>query len=293
LKLSARDIEHLAQVGLEAAFAAANFIALQSDQRHTTTLKTGVESLATQVVTAIDIKSQEIILNLLEDSISTYDLGLISEELEDDQSRFTKDHFWCIDPLDGTLPFTEQRHGYAVSIALVNRTGESLIGIVVDPYHKKDYIAIKGRGCKVDGKSFQIDPVINNKLVCHFDRSFVQSASYQSTLTQLEKIKEQLYLSELQTVTGSGAVMNALSLLDNRFGCYVKLSKSKIGGGCIWDFAATSLIFEELGLYVSDSFGKPLKLNKKDSVYMNKEGVLFSSNSALFKELINLAKFKE
>lgn len=289
MKLSDIDIDHLAQVGLETALAAADFIASQSDQRHATTLKSGVESLATQVVTAIDIKSQEIILDKLEESMSAYDLGLLSEELEDDQSRFTKDYFWCIDPLDGTLPFTEQRHGYALSIALVNKAGESLIGIVADPYYKRHYVAIKGRGCKMNGKAFQIDSINDHNLVCHFDRSFIQSTNYQSTMAQLGQIKEKFALTDLQVITGAGAVMNALDLLDARHGCYIKLPKPTKGGGCIWDFAATSLIFKELGVYVSDSFGNPLGLNKSDSLYMNKEGVLFATDMMLGKELIVLA----
>ena len=49
----------------------------------------------------------------------TYDLALLTEESEDDRSCFEKDYFWCIDPLDGTLPFTRNEAGYSVSIGLV------------------------------------------------------------------------------------------------------------------------------------------------------------------------------
>jgi 3'-phosphoadenosine 5'-phosphosulfate (PAPS) 3'-phosphatase len=289
VKLSKSDIEQLAQEGLEAALAAAEYISSQSTQSHETRLKSGIESLATQVVTAVDLKSQEIILSKLSASIIKYDLGLISEELIDDQSRCEKDYFWSIDPLDGTLPFTEQRHGYAVSIALLNKLGQPIIGIVVDPDQSKHYVSIKGAGCSINGNSNQVPQTHKNQLVCHFDRSFLESADYDATISQLHQIKEELGLKDLQIQTGAGAVMNALDLLDSSYGCYVKLPKPNLGGGCIWDFAATSLIFEELGFYVSDSSGKPLALNKSNSLYMNKEGVLFATDIALGKALIFLA----
>jgi fructose-1,6-bisphosphatase/inositol monophosphatase family enzyme len=293
MRLSKLDIEHLAQVGLDAALSSGEYIASQIGQVHDTTFKSGVQSLATQVVTAVDVKSQEIILEKLAESIIKYDLGLLSEEMPDDQSRFEKEYFWSIDPLDGTLPFTEQRQGYAVSIALLNKLGAPIIGIVVDPYLKKHFVAIKGAGCFVNGKPYQVDPDKRDQLICHFDRSFVSSVDYDSTVSQLHQIREKLGLSDLKIKTGAGAVMNALGLLDSAYGCYVKLPKPTKGGGCLWDFSATSLIFEELGLHISDSFGQPLALNRTDSFYMNKEGVLFASNITLGKELILLAEIVE
>ena len=50
--------------------------------------------------------------------------------------RLELNYFWCIDPLDGTLPFIEGKVGYAVSIGLVSRDGTPLIGVVCDPYHQ-------------------------------------------------------------------------------------------------------------------------------------------------------------
>ena len=84
--------------------------------------------------------------------------------------------------------------------------------------------------------------------------------------------------------------MNALQLLDTPAGCYFKLPKPNPGGGCIWDYAATSLIYEELGLHVSDSFGNLLALNRKDSPYMNQHGVIYTTDLALGKELVVLCE---
>ena len=66
-------------------------------------------SRASQIVTEVDLMSQEMILKHIHPTCEEYDLGLLIEESNDDLSRFEKDYFWCIDPLDGTLPFVEQQ----------------------------------------------------------------------------------------------------------------------------------------------------------------------------------------
>ncbi|MDF3128359.1 inositol monophosphatase family protein [Kiritimatiellaeota bacterium B1221] len=80
-------------------------------------------SLASAVVSELDREAQDLILTELEESVGRFDLGILAEESEDSQDRFEKEYFWCIDPLDGTLPFLEGKTGYAVSIALLSREG--------------------------------------------------------------------------------------------------------------------------------------------------------------------------
>ncbi len=55
------------------------------------------------------------------------------------------------------------------------------------------------------------------------------------------------------------------------------------GGGSLWDYAATACLFEEMGSFARDSFGEILDLNSRDSLFMNRKGVLFASH----KEIIN------
>lgn len=285
MKLSTESLSLLATVAEEAAQLAATYISSQIRHTHEQKLKSGTESLASQVVTAIDMESQRLILDHLAPSIESFDLGLLAEESTDSGSRFTKDYFWCVDPLDGTLPFTEQRDGYAVSIALVTQAGESVIGVVIDPYGNKTYSAVKGKGCQVNGKPFEFKPRVKNELVCHFDRSFLKADAYKDTISTLESIKTHLGYHVLDVRTGAGAVMNALGLLDTPAGCYLKLPKTQLGGGCIWDYAATELIYEELGLYVSDSYGNPLALNRPESTHMNTFGVIYSTDANIGKML--------
>ena len=182
------QLNELTTTAEKAAEIAADYISSQVSETHEISLKSGVDSLARQVVTAIDLESQRLILDELSASIKQYDLGLLTEELHHDGSRFVKDYFWCIDPLDGTLPFTERKPGYAVSLALVSQSGESMIGIVVDPQQDHTYVAIRGQGCKINGQPFEYKLKSRDQLNCNFDRSFAETERYPNTINTLESI---------------------------------------------------------------------------------------------------------
>lgn len=288
--LTTIQLEDLARTARVAAETAGRYIAAEFEHVHSSMRKSAGKSLASQVVTEVDQESQRLILDSLAHSIKTYDLGLLTEEMKDDGSRFEKDYFWCIDPLDGTLPFTEQQPGFAVSVTLIDQQGQPLIGVVVDPFDEEIYQVTRGKGFTINDLSLTFQSKIEGRLVCHFDRSFEDSDSYEVTIKSLENIASKLGCTGLDIRTGPGAVMNALDLLDVEIGCYIKLPKAEQGGGCIWDFAATSLIYQELGLHVSDSFGNPVPLNSRESVYLNQTGVIYATDKRLGKEIVELTK---
>ncbi len=252
--LSAVDLQTLSDIAISSAIDAAEMISANVGADIIVDKKKSGKSKAAQVVTEIDHKSQDLILNKLIPTCLEYDLGLLTEESEDDHSRFKKDYFWCIDPLDGTLPFVEARPGYAVSIALVSKAGRPVIGIVYDPVESVLYSAIKDMGAKKNGKRWRLE-------------------------TTTKKTAE--------LIDRGGAVMNACWVLENASAYYKKNPKIYNGGGCLWDYAATAVIFNELGAWVSDASGKPLDLNRKDSVYMNHSGVIFASNKEIAKKIVN------
>ena len=119
--LSSKDLYSLCDLAIHASSLASDLIKEGSRSNIVKQKKKGGDTLASQIVTEIDFKSQEIILDILKPSIKNFNLGLLTEEFTDDETRLSKDYFWCIDPLDGTLWFTEGTPGYAVSIALVSK----------------------------------------------------------------------------------------------------------------------------------------------------------------------------
>lgn len=289
MRLSGNDLVLLSQYAISAARQAGHLIAGYAQRPVTIDTKSGGASIAAQVVTEVDHLSQDIILRLLRPTCEIYDLALLSEEIPDDRARLHKDFFWCIDPLDGTLPFIESVPGYSVVIALVSRDGRPLIGVVYDPLTQTLYRAIKGQGAWRNDKPLQARKAdgFNPMLTYITDKSFAQDPLYQATLPQLGRIAEELGYADADFRLQGGAALNACRALEMP-ACYFKFPKPQKGGGSVWDYAATACLFREAGTPVSDMFGEPLVLNPDGATFMNHCGVLYASDQAIAKRMLAL-----
>jgi fructose-1,6-bisphosphatase/inositol monophosphatase family enzyme len=274
------DFEKLTGLAVHAAKEAGRIINSFSQQEVEVECKDGGHTYASQVVTVVDRKAQDAILETLSPSCDEYDLALLTEESEDDHSRFQKEYFWCIDPLDGTLPFTKKEPGYSVSIALVAKCGKPQIGVVYDPVHDILWQATKGFGVKRNDKTWKMQPK-GEELVFTYDRSFEDHPERLQVLKELEKYAGSVGLQGVVATQYGGAVINACHVLEYAPGCHFKFAKAEEGGGSIWDYAATACLFEEAGAEVSDVHGEPLDLNRPDSTFMNHRGAVYATDRFL------------
>lgn len=249
MSLNISELTQLCDMAKKAVLSAGKIIESAQGTHIDVHTKDGGTSLASNIVSEIDLKAQEAILNILSPTMTKYNLGLLTEESQDDESRFNKDYFWCIDPLDGTLPFSQNRDGYSTSIALVTQKGQSILGVINDPRNQNLYYAIKGQGAFKNDSPFKVNENRNDE-VFMIDDSM------------------------------GGAVMNALKTIEMAPAVYIKVPKENKGGGSLWDFAATSIIQKEAGGYNCDYYGDPLELNSKDT-FMNKKGVIYASSKKL------------
>ena len=274
------DLNDLTRKAVRASLEAGELIRSYQDQDVEVLHKEGGDTYASQVVTEVDQKAQEAILRILEPTCREFDLALLTEESEDDRSRFEKEYFWCIDPLDGTLPFTRKEPGYSVSIALVSRQGLPQIGVVYDPVHDVLWQATKGQGLLRNGIAWKMQPR-GKELVFTYDRSFESHPERARVLTELENYAESIGLQGVTASQFGGAVINACHSLESAPGCHFKFAKPQEGGGSIWDYAATACLYEEGGAVVSDVHGDPLDLNRHDSTFMNHRGAVYATDQAL------------
>ena len=334
MKLSKTELSELANLAIDAATAAGEMIA-RSRPKQIEHKSTG-GSLASQVVTEVDRRSEAIILETLRPTLKPahqrWELGLLTEEQPDDGGRFSADYFWCIDPIDGTLPFIEGTPGYAVSIALVRRDGTPTIGVVYDPVSETTVHAIAGSSSLLNNQSSTTLRVVFSDVSsrlgepCYFvqqaarafrngrsitvsrepgqqpssgpvlslftDRSFLSSEDHDHITNTLEKIARDMGLTGLHVDASAGAVMNACKVLANPPACYVKLPKQN-GGGSLWDYAATACIFSEAGAVATDIYGQCFDLNRADSTLMCHRGILFATNETLAKGIRDLLRRTE
>lgn len=279
MRLSSTDLRQLAELAIGAADEAGRMVS--NSRPVDVQRKPGAASAASQVVTEIDRRSEAMILDVLAPSLERFEVGLLTEERDDDGGRLTADHFWCIDPLDGTLPFVEGLPGYAVSIALVRHDGTPLIGAVHDPVEGRSLHAIAGSGAFSD-----VAPVVARRpaggaaLSVFVDHSFRTSPLRSDVLDELTRVAHDLGLDGLNVREPRGAVMNAVGVLDDPPACYVKFPKAS-GGGSLWDMAATACLFGEVGAVATDVHGDRLDLNRADSTFMHHRGVLFATDQTI------------
>ncbi|MCC5931282.1 MAG: inositol monophosphatase [Cyclobacteriaceae bacterium] len=292
MKLTDDQLIILSNCAISAAYKAGHYISRQVNTSIQVETKVAGESLASQVFTQVDLESQRIITETLAPTLTMFDLAMLAEESVDDGERLKKDYFWCIDPLDGTLPFIHKEHGYAVSIALVSREGIPQIGVIYDPLRQQLHHASKGKGAWID-ENPRILPVSSSNqevLKVFADRSFLDYETYDSIIATLHEMLPMSGCRELQVITGAGAAINACMVLDHEKACYFKFPRKQNSGGSLWDYAATACIYGESGSPATDIHGNPLDLNRSDSTFMNHRGILFSSNQEISEMVQQLYK---
>jgi len=270
------DLLQLKNIAIKAALSAGKVIQKYMNDDVLVKKKNAGTSYASQVVTQVDIACEKAILSHILPTCDQFDLALLSEESEDDGSRFEKDFFWCIDPMDGTLPFINKQPGFSVSIALVAKDGTPYIGVVFNPSTNSLYYAVKGKGVFKNGSPWEIKH-INNHLTYVTDRKLKDTPRSAEIERLLDETAEKLSLNGVKEIAGSGAVLNAIHVLENGPACMLKLPKKESGGGSIWDFAATACIYKELGLPAANFEGERLDLNKKNDTFMNHEGIYYTN----------------
>ena len=254
--------------------------------------KAAGSSAASQLVTEVDLRSETIIREHLAASCKQWNIAFVGEESVSTVGtargdRLAQPCFWCVDPLDGTLPFVEGAAGYAVSIALVAQSGEPLIGVVFDPEDNSLVQAVKGRGVS---RTLSQDNSENEKaeyFCVYADASFRLPSERADIAFAIDNCARSAGLPGAEIVYGSGAVKNAWQVWDSPAACYLKLPSTQEGGGSIWDFAATACIAREAGAWASDAYGNALDLNRTDSTFMNHRGVLFASNQRIASILLD------
>lgn len=270
------DLQKLGKIAVQAALSAGEIIRSYMDEDIMVEHKKGGSNYASQVVSKVDREAEQAILKELEPSCKEFDLGLLSEESDDDGGRLRKEFFWCIDPLDGTLCFLNKFPGFTVSIALVSRDGKPQIGVVYDPSRDNLYYAIRGKGAFKNGAPW--NPKAKNPFFTYVSDHYLDKTPRREDILKfLDGKLHFLNLKEYKVLEGAGCVLNGILVLENGPACMLKHPKTETGGGSIWDYAATACIFEELGKKVTAFDGKPLHLNKKHGTFMNDQGMYYAN----------------
>lgn len=192
---------------------------------------------------------------------------ILSEEAG--EIKMDSEYKWIIDPIDGTINFSNNIPICCVSIGL-EHNGEIVMGAVYNPFMQEFYFAQKGFGASLNDKKLSVSnktAVANSCLVTGFPYTYLDTPN--GPLQIFEKlIRKGVPVRRL----GSAA----LDLCWVAAGRFDGFYEHKLQA---WDSAAGFLMVEEAGGKVTDFKGKPY------SVYQ--PGII-ATNGKIHDELVEI-----
>ena len=159
---------------------------------------------------------------------------------------------WVCDPVDGTMPFAKGLPSSTFSLGLVNLDGESVAGVVYDPFYDRLFEAVKGSGAKLNGTPIRVSD--KKKLA---DRAYIDN---------------ELWVNEQEGVSFNDPrdKFNKLGAWTTSY-CSVCIAGALVAQGELdamlfgqtkpEDIAALAVIVTEAGGKVTDMFGCPQRYN--------------------------------
>lgn len=256
------DFDKELQTAIQATKKAGEFIETNFDKLTTIATKNEFK----EIVTDLDIKSEDIILSTLRRAFPEY--GVVSEESPDKNLR--KELTWIIDPLDGTANLALGLPLVAVSIAL-QKYEETVMGVVYHPIRHHHYKGLLGAGSFLDDHEIHVSSIdtLEQAQVGHivsFEEKYKPRALelVTSLRSQCRRMLDTWTPSMEWTLLAQGKIDALISL-----------------GSGVYDRLAGELIVKEAGGIVTDLQGKAVT---DDSINY----ILASNNTALHQKILNL-----
>ncbi len=221
-------------------------------------------------VTEGDYAAEKAIFEVIQQDFP--DHFILSEEAG--EIKMDSEYKWIIDPIDGTINFSNNIPICCVSIGL-EHNGEIVMGAVYNPLMQEFYFAQKGFGASLNDKKLVVSnktAVVNSCLVTGFPYTYLDTQN--GPLQVFEKlIRKGVPVRRL----GSAA----LDLCWVAAGRFDGFYEHKLQA---WDSAAGFLIVEEAGGKVTDFQGHPY------SVYQ--PGII-ATNGKIHDELVGIVNGKD
>ena len=210
--------------------------------------KGGIRDLVTQA----DLESNQKIISILKAAFPEY--GICSEESPEEKSD--SGCRWIIDPVDGTHNFAYGIPLFGVSIAL-ERKRKVILGVIYLPYYKEMYVAEKGKGATLNGKSIRVSKRGIREAMVIFGAG--KRNNIERTAKLMSGVRKGVF--ELRGL-GAAVVQHAYVAM-GKADIYIDMENKP------WDNAAGFLIVEEAGGKVTDFSGKPWDVNTMPFVVSN------------------------
>ena len=244
------------------------------------------------VVTQADHDAQDIIFEELDHPRNQHimaDIAVLAEEMEDHgvSERFEKPFTMVIDPMDGTRGFIDHTNSFAVSIGLVARDGTPIFGVAYLPALDIFAVGIHQTETAINGKSVRFESEWGDRLTMWLSEAeFFPSERNAVWHSLSDVLKAECGIHRIYPVVVGSPVHKGCNLLTHQApSLYVGLPRREKGVS-LWDLAAIASIVSGAGGWVSDLYGEPLELNRKESTFAHHRGFVFATHAPLAKTVI-------
>lgn len=193
-------------------------------------------------VTQVDCAVQDFLNTRLHDLYPS--IGFLGEETG--LRQMTDEHYWILDPVDGTTNLMHDYQHSVVSLALCCH-GEITMGIIYDPYHEELFSAIKGKGSFLNGKPIHVsdDTTLSDTII---GVGCTKREPAKPNFDRFLKVYEEV--QDLRRL-GSAALELAYTACGRQGGYFEHHLYP-------WDFAAGILLVREAGGKITDWSGNDL-----------------------------------
>lgn len=220
-------------------------------------------------ITVVDKEVNSLVLNSIKGKYP--DHAVLAEEESD---LHESDYVWVCDPIDGTIPFS---HGLPISVFSLALTykGESILGVIYDPYLDRLVVAEKGKGAMLNGKPIAVSETskIKNTVI---DVETWRTSAYQFAPLVKVLIDEGSQVSTFRSAVYSGMLVGM-----------GELAAVVFAGKTAWDGAAVKIIVEEAGGKVTDLFGNEQSYNGDIKGFIASNGKIHDQLLQLLQPIIS------
>ena len=218
------------------------------------------KSNADDLVTNMDKEIEQFFIAKIKDRYPSH--RIIAEEGYGDEIASLNGVVWIIDPIDGTMNFVHQQRNFAISVA-VYENGVGMVGLIYDVVHDELYHALQNEGAYLnETKLSSLSEVPIQEAVIAVNATWV---------TENKRIDPSILASLVKDVRGTrsygSAALELAYVAAGRLDAYITMRLSP------WDFAAGSILLNEVGGVTTNLNGKPLNLQTQNSVFAAKSSL--------------------
>jgi fructose-1,6-bisphosphatase/inositol monophosphatase family enzyme len=233
--------------------------------------KVGVEREMKSDATPVTIADKKINKLVIDSVASAFPGHSVLGEEENSDANNTE-YIWVCDPIDGTIAYTLGIPTNLFSLALVHN-GESILGILYDPYTERLYEATKSNGAYLNGSKIRVNSEVSPP-------GFITLPFMQYGITDTAALAKDVISAGFRCFSVCSVTYESMLVASGQTVATIFSGKTP------WDIAAVKIIVEEAGGTVTDLYGNEQKYDQPIAGAIVSNGVQHNQLVALIKKHI-------